>query len=285
MPAEEENRPRPAGAAGTAAGPAGSSGQVDPAGSTGPGMGGRVAVVTGGSRGIGRAVCEALARRGARVVVGYHADERGAEETAARCTALGGEPATPCRFDVADYAAVTAAVAGVVRAHRRVDVLVNNAGVGDAAAVLPTGPVEEWAAPVRTNLMGTLHCIKAASAYLLMSGRGAIVNVASIAGITGIAGLSGYAASKAGILGMTRALSREYARHRVRVNAVAPGYTADTGMVARIDDASLKEIVGRVALERLARPEEIAAAVAFLASDEAAYITGHTLVVDGGLTA
>lgn len=174
---------------------------------------------------------------------------------------------------------MTAAVTAVARAHRRVDILVNNAGVGDAAAVLPTGPVEEWAAPVRTN------CIKAASAYLLMSGRGAIVNVACIAGITGIAGLSGYAASKAGILGMTRALSREYARHRVRVNAVAPGYTADTGMVARIDDVSLKEIVGRVALERLARPEEIAAAVAFLASDEAAYITGHTLVVDGGLTA
>ncbi|GAB3442065.1 3-oxoacyl-[acyl-carrier-protein] reductase [Streptomonospora sediminis] len=248
-------------------------------------MSGRVAVVTGGSRGIGRAICEALADRGARVVVGYRADSAAAETTAERIRAAGGPRPAVRRFDVADHAAVGDAMGRIAQEHQRIDILVNNAGVGDAGAVLPTSSADDWAAPVRTNLLGTLHCIKSASMYLLTSGNGAIVNVASIAGITGISGLSGYAASKAGILGLTRSLSREYARHNVRVNAVAPGYAAGTGMVDRIGDAALKEITGRVALERLAQPGEIAGAVAFLASDEAAYITGHTLVVDGGLTA
>ncbi|MFC7745177.1 SDR family NAD(P)-dependent oxidoreductase [Nocardiopsis composta] len=248
-------------------------------------MSGRVAVVTGGSRGIGAAICERLAERGASVVIGYRSDEEAAKATADRIAEAGGPPAEPRRFDVADHAAVTAEMNAVARAHGRLDVLVNNAGVGDAAAVLPTTPVEEWAAPVHTNLMGTLHCIRAASMHLLAGGRGAVVNIASIAALTGIPGLSGYAASKAGILGMTRALGREYARHGVRVNAVAPGYTDGTGMVARIDGPSLEGIVDRVAMRRLGEPREIAHAAAFLASDEAGYITGQTLVVDGGFTA
>ncbi|PSK92350.1 3-oxoacyl-[acyl-carrier-protein] reductase [Murinocardiopsis flavida] len=245
----------------------------------------RVAVVTGGSRGIGRAICERLAEDGARVVVGFRADEEGAEATVKRIADAGGPAAAACRFDVADYDAVSDALGGIARTHRGIDVLVNNAAVGDASAVVPMNPVSDWTGPVHTNLFGTLHCVKAVSLHMLVRGRGAIVNIASIAGVTGIAGLSSYCASKAGVIGMTKALSREFAPHGVRINAVAPGYTAETGMVDRIEAHQLRAITDRIAMERLADPREIANAVAFLASDEAGYITGHTLVVDGGLTA
>lgn len=246
---------------------------------------GRVAVVTGGSSGIGRAVCLRLAQAGATVAVCFRSGRQAAQRTVDEIADTGGPAATAHAFDVTDYSEVTAAVGEVVRAHGRVDILVNNAGVGAASAVVPLNPPEEWTDTVRTNLFGAFHCVKAVSLHMLVARSGAIVNIASIAGLTGISGLSGYGASKAGLIGMTRSLSREFAPHGVRVNAVAPGYTADTGMVARIGEEKLAELTSRVALGRLAEPREVADAAVFLSSDESTYITGQTLVVDGGLTA
>lgn len=246
---------------------------------------GRVAVVTGGSSGIGRAVCLGLARAGATVAVCFRNGKDGAQGTADEIADAGGPAATVHGFDVTDYSEVGTAVAEIVKAHGRVDILVNNAGVGDASAVVPMNPPEEWTDSVRTNLFGAFHCVKAVSLHMLVARSGVIVNVASIAGLTGIPGLSGYGASKAGLIGMTRSLSREFAPHGIRVNAVAPGYTADTGMVTRIDQDRLAELTSRVALGRLAEPREVADAAVFLASDASTYITGQTLVVDGGLTA
>jgi 3-oxoacyl-[acyl-carrier protein] reductase len=246
---------------------------------------GQVAVVTGASAGIGRAISERLAADGATVVVCYHTDEAGARDTAARIRDKGFPEPSICRVDIADHTDAERAVGEITARHKRVDVLVNNAGVGAPSAMVPMNPVDDWMAAVQTNLVGSMHVIKAVSLPMLMARSGSIVNITSIAGTVGIPGLSGYCASKAGIEGMTRALSREFAPYGVRVNALAPGYTAETGMVARIDDKRLKSFLSRIAMARLGTPREIANAVAFLAGDEASYVTGQTLTVDGGLTA
>lgn len=242
------------------------------------------AVVTGASGGIGRAICQELAGAGRPLVLTYRSDETGAKETAARASEAGAPEVMVRRMDVRDPDEVGAVMNEAARHFGGIDVLVNNAAVGQAGAVLPTSHLEDWTDAVDVNLVGTFHCIRAVSMHMLVAGRGAIVTIASIAGLTGIAGLSSYCAGKAGVIGMTRSLSREFGPRGVRVNVVAPGYIADTAMITRIDDERLSAFVGRTALGRLGAPEDVAAAVAYLASDDARFVTGHTLVVDGGLT-
>lgn len=248
-------------------------------------LNGKVAVVTGGSSGIGGAICERLGGLGATVVVGYRTDETAAKEVAGRLAESGCPAAEARHLDITDYDAVTTAMREVAGAYGGIDVLVNNAAIGIAGAVLPTNPVRDWTSVVETNLIGSFHCIKAVSLSMLVARSGSIVNIASISGISGIEGLSAYCASKAGVIGMTRALGREYAPYGVRVNAVAPGYTAGTGMVGRIGDDRMAEIMPRISMGRLGRPAEIADATAYLATGSSSYVTGQTLVVDGGLTA
>lgn len=242
-------------------------------------------MVTGGSSGIGSSICLRLGELGASVMVGYRTRGEPAGEVANRIVTEHGVEAEPCELDVRDYEQVTRIVNGIIKARGRIDILVNNAGVGVEGAVTPARPVEEWVDVIHTNLIGSFFCIKAVSLHMLLARKGSIVNVSSVAGMVGIPGLSSYSASKAGLIGLTKSLSKEFAPYKVRVNAVAPGYTSETGMVERIGEEDICSIRERIPLRRLARRDEIAETVAYLSSDSTSYVTGQTLVVDGGLTA
>jgi len=240
-----------------------------------------VAVVTGASRGLGRPIALELARSGARVGVGHHASERAAAETLAAIEAEGGE-GFPVRFDVTDAAAAREALDGVQRAEGRIDVLVNNAGIASDAAFAMSG-ARDFQAVVDTSLAGTVNCCRAVIRGMLARGGGAIVNVASVAGIRAARGQTAYSAAKGAVLAFTRSLAAEVAPRGVRVNAVVPGLL-DTGIAARMDPRWLEERSRQIPLGRLGKGEEVARAVAFLASDEASYVVGAWLVVDGGIS-
>ncbi|MCS6797449.1 MAG: 3-oxoacyl-[acyl-carrier-protein] reductase [Myxococcota bacterium] len=243
-------------------------------------MDGKVALVTGGSRGIGRAVCEALAARGAHVVVNYVSDERAATETVERI-ASGGGRAEPMRFDVGDPDAVEEAVTRLHQRLGRLDVLVNNAGIARDALLLRVRP-EDVAATWRINVQGALWCCKAAIRLMIRARRGRVVNVSSVVGETGNVGQSVYAASKAALIGLTKALAREYASRGITVNCVAPGLI-ETDMTAALPEEAKGAMIAQTPLGRAGKPEEVAAAVLFLASDEAGYVTGQVLRVNGGM--
>ena len=240
---------------------------------------GRVALVTGASRGIGRAIAERLAARGARVACVATTAER-CRETAERCAALGGE-ARAFGVDVADHAAVTELVAQVQTELGGLDVLVNNAGITRDGLLLRMSEAD-FDAVVATNLKGTWSFVRA-GARQLMKVRGRIVNISSVVALTGNAGQVNYAASKAGILGLTRAVAKELASRGVCVNAVAPGFIA-TDMTAALDPKAAEGLTDAIPLGRIGEPADIAAAVEFLVGPGGAYITGQTLVVDGGLS-
>jgi 3-oxoacyl-[acyl-carrier protein] reductase len=243
---------------------------------------GRVAVVTGGSRGIGRAIAIALAARGAKVVVNYTSNEAAANETAAAVTAAGGSAVTK-RFDVADSAAVDVAFKEIIAAEGALHILVNNAGVAVNALVLGAKDAD-WKRALDVNLNGTFYCCRAALRALMKArDAGRIINITSITGEVGSAGQGPYVAAKAGVIGLTKTLAREYASRSVTVNAVSPGYI-DTDMTAtELPEARRAELLKQIPLGRVGKPEDVAAAVTYLASPAAGYVTGQVLRVNGGL--
>ncbi len=246
-------------------------------------MDGEVAVVTGGTRGIGRATAEKLAASGAAVVATYHSDEAAAAETLASLESIADPDRVGTRqFDVGDHDAVEAAVAEIVDEYGRPTVLVNNAGIMSNGLLVRMSP-EQWERVVRTNLTGTFNCTREATRHMLRGDGGRIVNVASVAAQRGWAGQANYAASKAGVVGFTRSIASELGGKSIRVNAVAPGYTETDMYETELADAEREAVEAETASGAPASPEEVAEAIAFLASERSSYVNGEVLRVDDGL--
>lgn len=243
---------------------------------------GRIAVVTGGSRGIGRAIAVALGRQGARVIVNFTANETAAGEAAAAVAAAGGSAVTK-RFDVADAAAVDVAFKEIVAAEGGLHILVNNAGVAVNGLVLGAKDAD-WQRSIDVNLKGTFHCVRAALRPLMKAKElGRIINITSITGEIGSAGQGAYVAAKAGVIGLTKTLAREYASRGITVNAVSPGYIETDMTASELPEERRGELMKAIPLGRVGQPEDVAAAVAYLAGPGAAYVTGQVLRVNGGL--
>ncbi len=243
-------------------------------------MEGRVALVTGASRGIGRAIALKLAALGARVTVNYRSGEAAADEVVAAITSAGGE-ARAFRADVSDEEAATSLVKSVVATYGQLDILVNNAGI-TRDNIMARMKADDFDAVLATNLRSCWLMCRAALRVMMRARYGRIVNISSVTALMGNAGQSNYAASKAGIIGMSKSLAREIASRGITVNVVAPGFIA-TDMTAELPEDLLETARAHIPLGRMGQPSEVAAAVAFLASDEAKYITGQTLNVDGGM--
>ncbi len=241
---------------------------------------GRTAIVTGGSRGIGRAVVEELAAHGARVAFTYLRSAETAREVCRGVEDAGGIAAA-FQHDAADYAAARTVVDAVVERWGEVDVLVNNAGITRDRA-LALMQEDDWRSVLDTNLHGTIAMSRAVITAFLKQKRGAIVNVSSVSGLAGLPGQTNYSASKAGILGFTKALAREVARYGIRVNAVAPGYI-ETDMLAAMPEKARDTAFSAIPMRRCGQAAEVARVVRFLVSDEASYLTGQVIAVDGGL--
>jgi 3-oxoacyl-[acyl-carrier protein] reductase len=242
---------------------------------------GQVAVVTGGSRGIGRAIALTLAAMQAHVIVNYVAHQDAAEETRHSIEAAGGE-ATICCFDVADALGTAQAFEAILDDRGRIDILVNNAGVTRDTLVLRMKE-EDWQQVLQVNLSGMYHCSKAAIRPMIRQRYGRIINITSIVGIIGNAGQVNYAAAKAGAIGLTKALAREVASRGITVNAVAPGFI-ETEMTQGLSAQAKADLVRQIPLGRWGTPQDVADCVSFLVSSRASYITGQVIQVNGGLS-
>lgn len=240
----------------------------------------KTAVVTGGSRGLGRAICLELARGGANVVLCYAGNEAAANETVAACESLGAK-AVAIRCDVSKEDEVKALMDAALKTFGRIDILVNNAGITRDGLLMMMKP-EDFDAVIAANLRGAFLCMKAVARQMVKQRYGRIVNLSSVVGLRGNAGQVNYAASKAGVIGMTKSLAKELAGRNITVNAVAPGFI-DTDMTAVLSEQAKEAMLSTIPMAKLGQPEDVAHAVAFFASDEAAYITGQVLCVDGGM--
>ncbi|MDF2474159.1 MAG: 3-oxoacyl-(acyl-carrier-protein) reductase [Anaerocolumna sp.] len=240
----------------------------------------KIAIVTGASRGIGRAIALTLASYGASVIVNYNGSKEKAEEVVNEIKSKGGT-ASVYQADASDFEAVKTMFADVVKEYGKIDILVNNAGITRDNLILKMTE-EEFDAVIDTNLKGVFNCLKQASRIMLKQKSGRIINISSVVGVIGNPGQVNYSAAKAGVIGMTKSLAKELGSRGITVNAVAPGYI-NTDMTAVLGDELKQKVTDNIPLRRLGEVADIAETVAFLASEKAAYITGQTIQVDGGL--
>lgn len=241
---------------------------------------GKNALVTGAGRGIGKAIALELAAKGAFVIVNYNGSKDAAEQTVAEIKAAGGD-AVAYQCSVSDYEACGAMITALIKEYALIDILVNNAGITRDGLLMKMSE-EDFDAVINTNLKGCFNTIRHMSRYFLKQRAGKIINISSVSGILGNAGQANYSASKAGVIGLTKAVARELASRGINVNAVAPGFV-ETDMTDALSDSVKENLKSQIPLGKIGHPQDIAKAVAFLASPDADYITGQVLSVDGGM--
>lgn len=243
-------------------------------------LSGKTAVVTGASKGIGRAIAVALGEHGAHVVVNYNGSEQAAKETVQAITEKGGS-AEAMKFNVADYTETSEAIPEIIQKHGKLDILVNNAGITKDGLMMRMSE-EDFDAVINTNLKGAFTTCKAVSRQMMKQRSGKVINISSVSGVLGNAGQANYASAKAGLIGLTKSMARELASRGVTVNAVAPGFI-ETDMTKVLSEQVKEAAVKQIPLGSFGKPEDVAELVLFLASDKAKYITGQVICVDGGM--
>ena len=240
----------------------------------------KIALVTGASRGIGKAVAKELAAKGAFVIVNYNGSKEAAEQVVSEIKASG-KDAISYQCDVSQYADCERMVTELIKTYQKIDILVNNAGITRDNLLMKMSE-EDFDVVIDTNLKGTFHTMRFVSRAMLKQRSGRIINLSSVVGVTGNAGQTNYAASKAGVIGMTKTVARELASRGVTVNAIAPGFI-ETDMTGKLSDLVKEQTILQIPLGKMGKPEDVAKLAGFLASDDAGYITGQVIHVDGGM--